>query len=61
MVPCMQKVKKLLCTVLLSVGLGADPCFTDLQTLLVVDTVFSLLTLSSYRFYRILTKSTEVT
>lgn len=49
-VPCMQEVKEFFCALLLGVGPGVDPGFTDLQTLLVVHTVFSLLTLDSYRF-----------
>ena len=50
MISCMQEVKELFCAVLFSVGPGPNSGFTGLQTLLVVYTVFSLLTLDSYRF-----------
>lgn len=50
MVPCMQEVKEFFCTVFFSVGSGADAGFTGLQMLPGVHTVFSLLTLDSYRF-----------
>lgn len=47
MVPCMQEVKEFFCAILLSIGSGVDAGLTDLQTLLHVHTVFSLLTLGS--------------
>lgn len=56
----MQEVKEFFRAVLLSAGPGADAGLTQLQTLLRVHTVCSLLTLDPYRVNGILRNSEQM-